>query len=312
MAEQYQLAGLQNQGATCYINALVQILFMTPEFRSIIFSWKYEKNRDGSEHLCIPLQLQKLFDLMDVAQQMRKPVKLDTRELTTSFGFDKDDVTIQQDLCELRDLLFNSLETMFKGTHVEGAIARLYNGKLTSQITSFESPYTSTKVEDFNCLHLQLPVGESQVDYTLSDAIEDYFRETFLCGENAFIDPGLKREVIASQTKIITHYPQHLSIQLGRFATHESIKNMLPIVIPYTLQVGSNIYEIYAIVMHIGYTLLSGHYYAYIRNEAHTWFLFDDSEVVEMDPLYVQNSSEGRLVEDEQAYLLLYRKVEID
>eukprot|EP01116_Phalansterium_solitarium_P018807 TRINITY_DN5104_c0_g1_i3.p1 TRINITY_DN5104_c0_g1~~TRINITY_DN5104_c0_g1_i3.p1 ORF type:complete len:1258 (-),score=480.84 TRINITY_DN5104_c0_g1_i3:52-3825(-) len=32
------LAGLKNQGATCYLNSLVQVLYMTPEFRRMIYS----------------------------------------------------------------------------------------------------------------------------------------------------------------------------------------------------------------------------------------------------------------------------------
>ena len=33
--------GLQNQGATCYMNSLIQTLFMTPQVRQHIYSYRY-------------------------------------------------------------------------------------------------------------------------------------------------------------------------------------------------------------------------------------------------------------------------------
>jgi ubiquitin C-terminal hydrolase len=51
--------GLKNQGATCYLNSLIQSLYMTPIFRKAIFSWRYDKENDKSEGNCIPLQLQR-------------------------------------------------------------------------------------------------------------------------------------------------------------------------------------------------------------------------------------------------------------
>ena len=33
--------GLANQGATCYMNSLLQSLYMTAEFRQFIYTWVY-------------------------------------------------------------------------------------------------------------------------------------------------------------------------------------------------------------------------------------------------------------------------------
>jgi hypothetical protein len=52
--------GLVNQAMTCYLNSLLQALYMTPEFRNALYKWEF----DGTEAEAvksIPYQLQKLF-----------------------------------------------------------------------------------------------------------------------------------------------------------------------------------------------------------------------------------------------------------
>ena len=46
--------GLGNQGATCYMNSLLQTLFMTPEVREHIYSYKYDPDIHGNKDNCIP------------------------------------------------------------------------------------------------------------------------------------------------------------------------------------------------------------------------------------------------------------------
>merc|ERR1719295_1865745 len=86
--------GLSNQGATCYLNSLLQCLYMTPEFRHALFSWRYKPPPDSKldfewidnaddaepstiydappEH-SIPFQLQCLFARLHNRVAARRP-----------------------------------------------------------------------------------------------------------------------------------------------------------------------------------------------------------------------------------------------
>ena len=59
-AEQ-RFVGLLNQGATCYLNSLVQALFMLPAVREKVFSFEFDADRHGAAETCVPLQLGVLF-----------------------------------------------------------------------------------------------------------------------------------------------------------------------------------------------------------------------------------------------------------
>ena len=40
-----KFVGLSNQGATCYMNSLLQTLYMTPQFRAALYKWSYDSEK---------------------------------------------------------------------------------------------------------------------------------------------------------------------------------------------------------------------------------------------------------------------------
>lgn len=53
--------GLINQAMTCYLNSLIQVLYMTPEFRNVVYQLKFDFYGNIDESKSILFQLQKLF-----------------------------------------------------------------------------------------------------------------------------------------------------------------------------------------------------------------------------------------------------------
>lgn len=54
LREKGNFGGLFNQGATCYLDALLQSLFMCPEFRDVLMKWTFVPGEHGTETYCIP------------------------------------------------------------------------------------------------------------------------------------------------------------------------------------------------------------------------------------------------------------------
>ena len=50
------------------MNSLLQALYMTPEFRDMIYKWEYDEKVNPDKKDCILYQLQKLFASLQIIQ----------------------------------------------------------------------------------------------------------------------------------------------------------------------------------------------------------------------------------------------------
>jgi len=197
-----------------YLNGLLQTLFMTPEFRRAIFTWHYNPSKHGAEEWCIPLQLQKLFGLL----QLSKDRAVDTIALTHSFGWEGSEVFQQQDVQELTRVLFDALEETFKGTAVENIIDELYAGRLVDYIRCIDVDYESERVD--KCLDFSLaivPFDSNVAMKSLTECIEMFLRPEILDGDNQYYAEAFQKKVDAIKGLKLCKLPQIMSIQLKRF-----------------------------------------------------------------------------------------------
>jgi hypothetical protein len=100
------------------MNSLLQTLFMTSEFRSALFGWRYNPKKDGDERLCIPLQLQRLFARLCLSVCPH----IETKNVTDSFGWDGDQVFQQQDVQELIRVLLDAIDKTFCANDLDNPI----------------------------------------------------------------------------------------------------------------------------------------------------------------------------------------------
>ncbi|XP_058183377.1 ubiquitin C-terminal hydrolase 12-like isoform X4 [Rhododendron vialii] len=281
--------GLKNQGATCYMNSLLQTLYHIPYFRKAVYHMPTTENDMPSGS--IPLALQSLFYKLQ-----HSDTSVATKELTKSFGWDTYDSFMQHDVQELNRVLCEKLEDKMKGTVVEGTIQQLFEGHHMNYIECINVEYKSTRKESF--YDLQLDVKGCRDVYA---SFDKYVEVERLEGDNKYHaeQHGLQD---ARKGVLFIDFPPVLQLQLKRFEYDFMRDTMVkindryefPLQLDLDRENGKylspeadrsvrNLYTLHSVLVHSG-GVHGGHYYAYIRPTlSDQWFKFDDERVTKED-----------------------------
>ncbi|TYK21699.1 ubiquitin carboxyl-terminal hydrolase 13-like isoform X2 [Cucumis melo var. makuwa] len=281
--------GLKNQGATCYMNSLLQTLYHIPYFRKAVYHMPTTENDMPSAS--IPLALQSLFYKLQYSDS-----SVATKELTKSFGWDTYDSFMQHDVQELNRVLSEKLEDKMKGTVVEGTIQKLFEGHHMNYIECINVDYKSTRKESF--YDLQLDVKGCRDVYA---SFDKYVEVERLEGDNKYHAEqyGLQD---AKKGVLFIDFPPVLQLQLKRFEYDFMRDTMVKIndryefplqldldrengkyLSPEADKTVRNLYTLHSVLVHSG-GVHGGHYYAFIRPTlSEQWYKFDDERVTKED-----------------------------
>ncbi|XP_062869247.1 ubiquitin carboxyl-terminal hydrolase 47 isoform X2 [Trichomycterus rosablanca] len=205
--------GLVNQAMTCYLNSLLQTLFMTPEFRNALYNWEFEESEEDPV-TSIPYQLQRLFVLL----QTSKKRAIETTDVTRSFGWDSSEAWQQHDVQELCRVMFDALEQKWKQTEQADLINQLYQGKLKDYVRCLECGYESWRIDTYLDIPLVIrPFGASQAFGSVEEALQAFVQPETLDGPNQYFCERCKKKCDARKGLRFLHFPYLLTLQLKRF-----------------------------------------------------------------------------------------------
>ena len=148
-------------------------------------------------------------------------------------------------------------------------------------------------------------INGTNPDINIIDCFDYYQKIDLMTGENRMYCNICKYEFDAYYQTNLYILPHHLIINLnrGKNAAYQcnvffpEILNLINFVAYKDI---NTIFELYAVICHIGPSSMSGHFVAYCKNRMdHQWYLYNDSEVT-----LCKNSNEYR---NHMPYILFYQ-----
>lgn len=200
-----------------------------------------------------------------------------------------------------------------------GWVHDIFEGVLTSETKCLTCETASQRDETFLDLSIDLEEHSS-----VTSCLRKFSAEEMLCERNKFHCDHCGGLQEAEKRMKIKKLPKVLALHLKRFKYTEDYSRLQKlfhrVVYPYHLRMFNTtddaedpdrMYELYAVVVHIGGNAYHGHYVSVIKTKDRGWLLFDDEMVEPVDKNFVLNFF-GDKPGMACAYVLFYQEVSFE
>jgi ubiquitin carboxyl-terminal hydrolase 9/13 len=232
----------------------------------------------------------------------------------------KNDNSLEQSVVNAVSHAANSMD-LASGTRSPGTgwVHEIFEGVLTSETKCLTCETASQRDETFLDLSIDLEDHSS-----VTSCLRKFSAEEMLCERNKFHCDHCGGLQEAEKRMKIKRLPKILTLHLKRFKYTEDMTRLQKlfhrVVYPYHLRMFNTtddaedpdrLYELYAVVVHIGGNAYHGHYVSIIKTQDRGWLLFDDEMVEPVDKHYVRNFF-GDKPGMACAYVLFYQETTLE
>ncbi|KAK4181308.1 hypothetical protein QBC36DRAFT_107332 [Triangularia setosa] len=207
-------------------------------------------------------------------------------------GTDKDGIVYSPDTTSIHNS--NAVDARTPGA---GWVHDIFEGVLTSETRCLTCEAASQRDETFLDLSIDLEEHSS-----VTSCLQKFSAEEMLCERNKFHCDHCGGLQEAEKRMKVKKLPKVLALHLKRFKYTEDYSRLQKlfhrIVYPYHIRMFNTtddaedqdrLYELYAVVIHIGGNAYHGHYVSVIKTKDRGWLLFDDEMVEPVDKHFVKN-----------------------
>lgn len=300
-------AGLQNMGNTCFLNSALQCLTYTPPLANFMLSREHSKTCHEPGFCMMCTMQNHIIQVFANSGNVIKPIGVlnELKRIAKHFRYGS-----QEDAHEFLRYTVDAMQkSCLPGTKLDRQtqattfIHQVFGGYLRSRVKCLNCKSVSDTFDPFLDITLEIKTAPS-----VSKALEQFVKPEQLDGENAYKCTKCKKMVTASKRFTIHRSPNVLTLSLKRFANFTGGKITKDVKYPEYLELQPfmslsqgepQIYGLYAVLVHSGFSCHAGHYFCYIKASNGQWYQMNDSSVSVSDISSVLN---------QQAYVLFYIK----